>query len=385
VHELDHVLGIASRWFAQLSGQTFVGPTAKSVYGGPVPVDPLLVHWDHGTTVDGQPVALDPLITVGTRVGESALDFAGLRDLGWSVSGVSFYGSFTPIPCGDPVLDVIPTGANRGTAPAVVLTGERDGSAQVFGLDRQGLLVPAGAAFYPFPGFAGVIRPAVADFNGDGIADLAFATGSGTAATVRIVDGATGDDLVGPTIVLGGFTGGAFLAAGDVDRDGKAELVVSADVGGGPRVSLFRVTRGRLVGLADFLVFGNPDFRGGVRVEMADLNGDGSADLIVGAGVGGGPRVLVIRGAVLTANPGTAATRLTPMADFFALDAQSRDGVRVATIGVDIGGRAELVVGSGNRSVATVRVIPPAQMAIPQTQVQHPFADPLTVDGVYVG
>src|SRR4029077_9848718 len=106
----------------------------------------------------------------------------------------------------------------------------------------DGNLAFTGQSFTPFAGFTGTIRTAVADFNGDHIADYAFATGSGTAAKVRIINGATGGDILGPTQVLGGFGGGAFIAAGDLNRDGKAELAVSADAGGLPMVEVYRLS-----------------------------------------------------------------------------------------------------------------------------------------------
>ena len=90
-----------------------------------------------------------------------------------------------------------------------------------------------------FPGSPAGVRTAAADFNGDGVVDVAAGTGPGTPARVRVVDGVTGSDLFAAG-VMEGFPGGVFLAAGDLDGDGKAELVVTPDEGGGPRVLVFR-------------------------------------------------------------------------------------------------------------------------------------------------
>jgi hypothetical protein len=432
-HELGHVFGIgtAPLWSSQVSGGTFVGPAAESVYGGPVPLSPDSAHWADGLTVNGQPVALDPVLLAGARVQFSSLDLAALRDIGWTVGGV---GGPPPPPFTPPVL---------GNRNPVVLTGPTDGSARVFQLSGDGTLAAAGSPQFPFPGFTGVIRSTVGDFNADGVPDYAFATGPGPAATIRIFDGATGADLVPATGVLGGFTGGTFLAAGDIDRDGAAELAVSADAGGGNRVSLFRISGGTLVPVVDFLAFDDPVFRGGSRVALGDVNHDGAADLIVGAGLGGGPRVSVydgtallagrtgrlipdffaldpalrsgvyvsvadvngdgfadilystgftggprvrvVSGAVLVANPGADVAVLPALADFFALDAADRDGIRIATRDLNGDGRAELIVGSGDRTSARVRVIPFEQFSVPTAPLFNPFASPLTIDGVYVG
>lgn len=447
-HELGHVLGIgtAPRWFSESNNGSFFGASADSLYGGPVPLSPDGAHWADGLAVGGQGASLDPTIQMGTRVVTSPLDFAGLHDLGWSVSGVAGVpsgGSTTSPPTAPPVPPFTPPPlGNPGSTP-VVLTGPTDGSAQAFDLGPNDTLTPTGSRMYPFPGFTGVIRSTVADFNGDGVPDYAFATGAGAAGTVRIFDGKTGADILPPTTVLGGFTGGIFLAAGDVNRDGKAELAVSADYGGGPRVQVFKVSGGGLSTLADFIAFGLPDFRGGSRVAMGDVNRDGAADLLVGAGIGGGPRVSVysgaslaaghtdhlvpdffaldptlrsgvyvstadldgdgysdilystgttggprvrvVSGALLIANPGADVATLPAMADFFALDPNDRHGIRIATRDLDGDGKAELIVGSGDAADATVRVIPLGQMSVPTTPLENPFGDPRTIDGVYVG
>jgi hypothetical protein len=402
-------------------------------------------------------------LQTGTRVTFSLLDYEALSDLGWSLSSSSSNVPaspppptisaaplpFAPVPLGSPLLQITTPPNSHGNGCScplcnlVALTGPTDGSAQIFSENSNGQLVAAGPSFIPFPGYTGVVRATIADFNGDGIADFAFATGSGVAGSVRIINGATGKDLVAPTTVLGGFTGGVFLAAGDVNGDGSAELAVSADTGGGPRVQLFEIKNGALDDVLDFIAFNSPNFRGGVRVAMGDVNGDGVADLIVGAGTGGGPRVSIYNGASLLSgnptrlvpdffaldpnlrsgvyvtaadvngdgladviystgdtggprvrvvsgqllmdNPGADVATLPALADFYALDANDRNGIRVAARDLDGDGKAELIVASGAIDNPSVRIIPLDQMNVPTTSLQNPFGDIDTIDGIYVG
>src|SRR5262249_58700737 len=76
--------------------------------------------------------------------------------------------------------------------------------------------------------------------------------------------------------------------------------IVAAGAGPGqpPRVQVYDAQTGERK--FDFLAF-EPRFRGGVRVALGDVNGDGSPDLIAGAGRGGSPRIRVFDGE--TGNP----------------------------------------------------------------------------------
>jgi hypothetical protein len=94
--------------------------------------------------------------------------------------------------------------------------------------------------------------------------------------------------------------------------------------------------------VSDFYVF-SQDLRNGVYVAVGDVNGDGFDDLIVGAGAGGGPRVLVLSGQALT-QQGT----MTPLANFFAGDPNDLSGAPVASHDVDGDGKADIITGSGD-------------------------------------
>jgi hypothetical protein len=170
--------------------------------------------------------------------------------------------------------------------------------------------------------FTGGVRVAVADLNADGVPDVITAPGEGGGDRVKVFDGRTDrvlfDSFVfGPTpnpFIPGSFTGGAYVAAGDVNGDGFDDLIVGAGVGGGPRVVVingqgllsnqptvnnpfgnvpganqaFVVTTGNV--LMNFFAY-EPEYRGGVKVAAGDVAGVGRDFIITAPGAGGGPVV----------------------------------------------------------------------------------------------
>jgi hypothetical protein len=336
VHELGHVLGIgtARQWWSQVQGNQFVGRHAQSVYGGPVPLSSERAHWADGVRVSGQAAAMSPYLYYGRRVGWSALDQAALYDLGWAA----------PAPVGFAVRYPV-------TRPPVLVSSAGNPTVQVYGFDATGNVSFSGLSFTPFgANYRGTIRATSADVNGDGWVDYLFATGPGPAARVRIVDGATGTDLLPTTSVLGGFGGGVFLAAGDIDGDGRAEVAISADAGGSPVVTVARVAQGQLQYLSYIQVL-HPLARSGVRVAMGDVNGDGRADLIASAGPGWSPVVRIYDGAALA----SGQVRLQRPA-FFAFDPAWRTGVNVTAGDLDGDGHAELMTSLDAGGLSLVRV-----------------------------
>lgn len=98
-HEITHALGIgtASSWNNLLSNQTFTGPKAEALYGGPVPVTANGGHFAQGVISPGQgEVAMAPSITAGTRKLLTDLDIAALDDIGYDIAGAVPAGDTTP-------------------------------------------------------------------------------------------------------------------------------------------------------------------------------------------------------------------------------------------------------------------------------------------------
>jgi subtilisin-like proprotein convertase family protein len=213
----------------------------------------------------------------------------------------------------------------------------------------------AAGTLSPFTGASA--RVVTADVTGDGVADTIVATGPGVRSRVVVIDGATG--AVARTILPfeDTFTGGLFVAAADVDGDGRAEIAVSPDTGGGGRVTVF----GAKGPAADFFGIDDTSFRGGARVAFGDVNGDGTPDLVVVAGFGGGPRTAVYDGTTLAGGP----RRL--VSDFFAFpgtDAVNlRNGVFVAAGDVDGDGFADLAFGGGPGGAPRVFVLSGARVS----------------------
>ncbi len=191
----------------------------------------------------------------------------------------------------------------------------------------------------PFPGTFGGVRPVVADFNGDGVLDLAVGTGPGTLAEVKVIDGATGS-VIFNVFPFDSFTGGVFAAAGDVNGDGNADLVITPDQTGGPRVLIYR--GGDFMRVASFLGIDDPSFRGGARAALGDLNGDGAAEVVISAGFSGGPRISIFDGASLM-----QGLYVHPIGDFYAFDQSLRNGAFIAVGDVNGDGTNDLIFGAG--------------------------------------
>ncbi len=179
--------------------------------------------------------------------------------------------------------------------------------------------------------FTGGVRVALADLNGDTVLDVITGPGTGGGPHVRAFDGVTGLVLAEFFPFHPAFRGGVYVAGGDLNGDGRDDIVVAAGTGGGPHVRAFSGLDGRL--LFDGLTYA-ASFRGGVNVAVGDVNGDGFGDIVTGAGTGGGPHVRAFSGR-------NGASLLS----FLAYDALFTGGITVAAGDVDGDGLADIVTG----------------------------------------
>jgi subtilisin family serine protease len=237
--------------------------------------------------------------------------------------------------------------------------------------------------------FKGGVEIASADIDGDGYPEIITTAGPGGGPHVRIFryDG----------VATGGFfaysqnvRNGIYVAAGDLDRNGIAEIITGSGAGMKPEVKIFNAD-GTLV--KSFSVFGET-FRGGVKVAIVDFEGDNFPEIVVGAGAGGDPRVSVYRDdgynlsnfkafpdkfhggvnlgvadldgdkkeeLVVGGGTGSSVVKVFDMQgkeriSFYAYDTRFKGGVRVASIDIDMDGHDEILTGPAESYPSKLRI-----------------------------
>jgi serralysin len=212
-----------------------------------------------------------------------------------------------------------------------IVTGSDSGpTAHVKRFDTPSLVETA--SFFPFAAFTGGARVAFNDVTGDGIDDLVVGTGPGVASQVRVFDGVTLAVVRDFQPYGAGFTAGVFVAAADFTGDGRADIITSTDTGVTANVAVFESVSLALI--RSFLPFGA--FTGGARVAAGLVNADGTPDIVVGAGPGGTPQVNVFDGATLAI-----------IHSFLAYAPGFTGGVYVAAGDINGDGRADIITGAG--------------------------------------
>lgn len=189
--------------------------------------------------------------------------------------------------------------------------------------------------------YRGGISVAVGDVNADGREDFVTGPGADHAPWVRAFNFDNGAIITDFLAYEVGFRGGVTVTAGDLNADGRAEIVTAAGVGGSQVVKIFN-NLGQLQ--RSFVAYGDATgFVGGPQLAIGDYAGDGVADIIVGSAAGGAPSIKVFSGADLSV-----------VAQFAPFDLGFTGGVNVAT--GRFGGVDALIVGAGAGGAPQVRV-----------------------------
>lgn len=137
-------------------------------------------------------------------------------------------------------------------------------------------------SFFAFdPRFRGGVNVAAADINQDGVMDVVAAAGAGGGPEVRVFNGTTLAIISQWYAYESSFSGGVNVAVGDLGADGVFEVVTGAGVGGSPLVKVFNAGSGAFI--TQFLAYADA-FKGGISVGINDGNGDGTLDIVTGAG-----------------------------------------------------------------------------------------------------
>jgi hypothetical protein len=196
------------------------------------------------------------------------------------------------------------------------------GEVTVYGNDNR-----VRAVFRPYgPNYRLGINIAVGDLDGNGTKEIVTGASLGGGPHIRVF---TRDGRLfhpGFFAFHSALRGGVSVATADVYGTDKDVIIAGAGPGGGPHVRLFNAY-GRIV--SEFFAYDHR-FRGGVMVSGGDLDGDGKAEIVTGAGPGGGPHVRVWNG-------------YGGLIDqFFAGDKTARNGVQVAVTDTDGDGISEI-------------------------------------------
>jgi len=179
------------------------------------------------------------------------------------------------------------------------------------------------------PAFKGKLSFAAYDFNKDGNKEIVVAPISGGGPHVRIFS-LTGKILNPGFFVFDkNFRGGVNLTLGDVNNDGRGEIIVAPVKGLPPTVKILN-EQGTV--LNSFLAY-DKNFRGGVNLVVGDANNDGQNVLVTGA-ASGGPHLRIF----------DYTGRL--VGQFMAYDPASGTGITVMIADTNGDGKNEILAGT---------------------------------------
>ena len=234
--------------------------------------------------------------------------------------------------------------------PIGIVTGQDAGWPDVRGWNRLGgqaqQIAPWGynpIAFPPYSTYRDGVRVAVGDVNGDGRAEIVTAPAAGAFTELGVFDGTSYAQLGAFPAYKDGSSwwNGAFLATGDTNGDGRAEIVDGLDTGCCTTIHTLDGKTG--TELSGFWPWGSGS-QAGARIAAADLNGDGKAE-------------------ILTVAPGSSAVNAfgtgggNPFRTYQPFGGEAAAGATIAAGDVAGDARPDLVAAANTANGVQVKVI----------------------------
>jgi len=199
-----------------------------------------------------------------------------------------------------------------------------------------------GLSLFPFhPDYRGGGDIAVGDIDGDDKDEIIVSARSQSESRIKVYDG-KGQVISDFLAFSPEFKGGAYVSAGDLNGDGRDEIVVGAGAGGNPHVRVFD-GYGHYIGL-DYFPYPF-EFKGGVDVGVADYDNDKRDEIAMSPATSGEARIKIY--------DGDNSHRI--LSDFVAFNNGYKDGARVAGADIDGDGSAEIITGPSSNSVPEVK------------------------------
>lgn len=205
--------------------------------------------------------------------------------------------------------------------------------------------IQRGIQFFPFhPEFHGGLSVATGDVDGDGKDEIAVAQATLGQAWVKVYRYNSNKEILAEFNAFGSPEVGANIAMGDIDLDGKDELIVGAGPGGGPHIRVYDIgtspvtgpNQGAVLKGIQFFAF-HPDNRSGISLAAGDTDGDKKAEIAVSQLEGDEAWTKVYR----------FNTSKTVLGEWRAYGQGVYTGARVSMGDVDFDGFAEVVTGPG--------------------------------------
>ncbi|MFA6553109.1 MAG: VCBS repeat-containing protein [Patescibacteria group bacterium] len=187
--------------------------------------------------------------------------------------------------------------------------------------------------------FRGGVNFATGDVDGDGVPEIITVPAAKSAPQVRVFnyDGTVVSQFFAyATTIRGGY----HVTTGDADGNGSIDIVITPEPGLGPQVAIFNGAGGLV---KKFMAYATT-FRGGLYAAVGDVNGDGTNEIIATPESQAGPqvRIFTYQGAVLKS--------------FFAYASTLRGSFTTVVADVNSDGTNEIVTAPGAGMGPQVRV-----------------------------